>query len=147
MPPGCALFGDDQYLFVIRPDQQQTATVLRAADGQTLDTRPMSGRLRLGTLGRFVLQFQQRTTGPGAILELWDPWEQRAVWSGVKFDGGAQVVAADRETAAVFQNRTGRFSLVRMSDGQKLIDAEVRPESQFSDPPRLPLQRQHRAGD
>ena len=37
-PPGCELFGDDQYVFVLSPDREE-ATLLRATDGELLGTR------------------------------------------------------------------------------------------------------------
>ncbi len=127
MPPGCTLFGDDQYLFVVRQDQQQTATVLRA--GRRPDARHAAhpGGQRLGTLGRYVLHLARVAT-----LELWDPWEQRAVWSVRQVRRGA--ASAGRRAGrggdgdVAVPARTGRFTLVRIADGRKLIDAKCVPK-------------------
>jgi outer membrane protein assembly factor BamB/tetratricopeptide (TPR) repeat protein len=124
MRPDSVLFGDDQHVFVL-PFDQPTATVLRAADGKLLDTRPVPQE-RLSTFGRNALVWR------GGSLELWDPWEQRRAWPAIKFGPGARATVVDRETVAVFEHG-GRFALVRIADGRKLIDAQLRPEPVFSD--------------
>jgi len=122
--PDSVLFGDEKYVFVL-PFDQPSATVLRAADGKVLGTRPVPHE-RLSTMGRNVLVWRDGS------LELFDPWEQRPVWPAVKFAHDARVAMIDPEWAAVFDPR-GPFALVRVSDGRKIIDAELRPERVFAD--------------
>ena len=123
--PDSILFGDDQYLFVL-PSGQPAATVLRAADGKLLDTRPVPQE-RLSTFGRYVLLWRDTR------LELWDPWEKRPVWPAIKFGPDARPTVVDRESVAVFEPGKGRFALIRIPDGRKLIDAELGPQRVFSD--------------
>jgi len=125
--PDSIVFGDEKYIFVL-PYDQTTATVLRAADGKLLDTRPIPHeRLPNFAFGRNVLVWRDGS------LELYDPWEKRPVWPAMKFAADARVTVVDRESAAVFEPRTGRFTLVRVPDGRKIIDAGLRPERFFAD--------------
>ena len=97
-PPGCDIFGDDEYVFVLAPDREE-ATLLRALDGEVLGTRKVPRTLSmmqmpngeqkkiysrledncLATLGRNMLLFgRMQTTGCSSF----DPLEGRDLWPG-----------------------------------------------------------------
>lgn len=122
--PGSLLFGDDQFVFVL-PLDQRAATVLRASDGKLLGTRAVP-RERLLPWGRYVLVWRDWS------LELFDPWEGRAVWPPLKFNAGARVSVVGHQWAGVLEPQ-GRFVLVQVADGQKIIDAKLQPIRTFSD--------------
>lgn len=127
-----SVFGDDQYVFVV-PPEENAAMVLRAADGALLGTRPVPEG-RLGTVGRYVVAW---TSGlPGAAdqgeLSVVDPWTGKPVWPPRRFAGNAKVALLDKELAGILEPQ-GRFVLLRLSDGQAVVDAPVLPEPSLSE--------------
>jgi hypothetical protein len=128
--PGSFVFGDNQYIVVAPPDQaseagQTTATILRAADGKLLGTRPVpAAGDRQTTLGRLVLAW--RNAEGVSTLEMIDPWESRPVWPAHKFSGDARMAVLDNEFAGVYEP-AGRFVLIALSDGRTVVDAQVLP--------------------
>ena len=119
--PESTLFGDHEYVLVVPPDQN-VATVLRAADGMKLGTRPVPG-VRLATFGRLVASW--RVERSEAVLELIDPWSGAPVWPPRKFPADAKIYPFenDKEVVGVLDSR-GHFTLVRLADGRTLIDSD-----------------------
>ncbi len=120
--PESVIFGDQDYVFVVAPGTN-SATVLRAADGQKIDVRPVPVE-RPATRGRFVASW--RTEAGQAVLEMIDPLDGRHVWPARKFAPDAKVVPFDydREVLGVLEPR-GHFALINLADGRTLVDADV----------------------
>lgn len=130
--PESAIFGDDQYLFVV-PPEENVAMVLRAADGALLGSRPLPDG-RLGTVGRWVVAWTPGPPGTAeqAELAVVDPWTQKPVWPPRRFSANAKVVLRPKELAGILEPE-GRLVLLRLADGQPLVDAPVLPEPSLSD--------------
>ena len=148
LPPGCDLFGDDQYVFALPPDGEE-ATVLRALDGEVLGTRKVPRllhQLKLGvglnagkditvpgrfaetcltTLGRKLLLWWPE--GNQRVLTLVDPWEGRDVWPGRKFSAGACACVVADEAVGVMEP-SGRFVLMSLPDGRTIADVKLEAE-------------------
>ncbi len=130
--PESTVFGDDQYVFVVPPDEN-VAMVLRAADGALLGTRPLP-EVRLGTVGRWVVAWTPAPTGAAekAELAVVDAWTGKPVWPPRQFSGAAKVALLDKELAGVLEPE-GRFVLIRLADGRTVADAPVLPEPSLSE--------------
>ena len=143
-PPGCELFGDDRYLFVLTPDREE-ATLLSAFDGELLGTRKiprLSGTQNLpngetkttyapleasslGTFGRNVLLWWPE--GDKRVLTLVDPLEGRDIWAGWKFSASAHASVAGEEAVGVMEP-SGHFVLVSLPDGRIIADVKLEAE-------------------
>jgi len=129
--PDSVVFGDEQYVFVLPPDQA-VATVLRAADGKEVGTRKVPP-VRPATLGRLVAAWHQ--DADHSVLELIDPWTDARVWPPRKFAADAKIYPVDDEAneAIGILEPKGRFALVNLADGRLLVDAKVDREAGMSD--------------
>jgi len=128
IPPGADLFGDGEVLCVIPPGQD--ALVLDAVDGNDLGRRkapPPDQRVQ--TLGRCVLSWTD--LGAKGELRYQDLWEDRQVWSA-EFPVRAKAWLVDGESIGVFEPE-GRFVLLNIADGKKLIDAQLDAERKISE--------------
>ena len=142
IPHGSEVFGDEQYLFVLPPNSDE-ASVYRAIDGQLLgkrkvprpkpDENPFSdasgrgGNLTLSNFGlgnRFVLTWGQGSDSNGRVLNLFDPWEQKAVWPSRNFASGAHLSVVGSEAVGVLEPG-GHFVLVALADGRTIADVQL----------------------
>jgi len=138
VPRDSELFGDHQYVFLVRPGET-TATVLRAMDGTVLGEREVPAQ-RERTLGRHVLGWQRGEDR--CVLELVDPWENRSLWPPKEFAAGAKLRYVEEGTVGVYEPE-GRFVLVDLSDGRTVIDAQLRPDRSLSEFLVLPSSDQY----
>jgi outer membrane protein assembly factor BamB/tetratricopeptide (TPR) repeat protein len=120
--PESAIFGDDQYVFLVPPDGG-AATVLRTADGKFLGQREVAGE-RLATEGRHVLTVNG--AGTRTVLELVDPWDAHKVWSR-PFSADAKFKLVDSQWVGAVEP-SGRFVLLEIAGGQTVVDAKIEPE-------------------
>jgi outer membrane protein assembly factor BamB/tetratricopeptide (TPR) repeat protein len=152
--PGSTLFGDDQLLFAVAPNQTE-ATVFRAMDGEMLGKRKVprfslgtetlpygavlpdgtitrtrsmtrtSGEVCIAPLGRHLLVWNG--IGIEAALELFDPWEQRQVWAVQKLSPRAKLDLVAEEAIGVLEP-DGHFLLIGLPDGRTIVDAKLQRE-------------------
>jgi hypothetical protein len=139
IPPGSDLFGDDQVLLCVPPgsnERQVEAIALGPLDGTELGKCqvPLMGHgwKRIATLGRRVLEWNEGDES--SSLALTDPWEQRTVWSRT-FSGPSESRPAiwllENRAVGVFQ-RSGKFVLLNLADGQAQIEQQLLPEPELS---------------
>lgn len=141
--PNGVVFGDRQYVLLL-PQGQDKATVLRTSDGSLVGTRTVPLQ-RIATIGRFVLQVEERLeSGEGTKpqdrrqLQLLDPVEERPVWPAREFPAGTQLCVVDSEAVGSL-TPSGEFTLLRLEDGQPLLEAKLTiPRT-----PRLRLEEIH----
>jgi len=138
LPRDAEVFGDHEYLFVVRPGET-TATVLRASDGKLLDQREVPLE-REKTFGRRVLVW--RAEEGKRVLEMVDPWEDRKLWASGEFGAEATLRYVADEAAAVFEP-AGRFVLVNLDDGHTMLDTKLQPEQPLSEILVLPSPDQY----
>lgn len=149
VPVNSEMFGDEQYIFVLPPDQNE-ATVYRAQDGELLGKRPVQrakhrqgysdGMQRsmystfnvLGTamLGRYVLTWDQENNQ--RVLRLFDPWEQKDLWPPRKFAAGSQADLVQEDAIGVFEP-DGHFVLMELPSGRTIADVKLQPEKTLSE--------------
>jgi outer membrane protein assembly factor BamB len=130
---GCNLFGDEEMVF-LAPPSGKPALVLRTADGEQLGERSLPpADKRWTNYGRHLLAFREQGDGNHVALVLVDPWTGRGVWSET-FSGwnngpspGVKGALIDGETVAVMQS-DGRFVVLNLADGHKLIDQPLEAE-------------------
>jgi hypothetical protein len=120
VPRNSELFGDHQYVFLV-PAGETTATVVRALDGKLLGQREVPLE-REGTLGRRVLVW--RRADGHRVLKMVDPWDNRQLWPPQQFAATAALHHVNEEAVAVYEPG-GRFVLVDLNDGRKVIDEEL----------------------
>lgn len=138
VPRNSDLFGDHEYVFVVRPGQT-TATVLRAIDGTVLGEREVPAE-RERTLGRHVLGWQRGEDR--CVLQLVDPWENRSLWPPKEFAPGAKLRYVEDGTVGVYEPE-GRFVLVDLSDGRTIVDAPLGADRALSEFLVLPFSDQY----
>jgi len=166
VPPGSELFGDDEFVFALPPDQSE-ALVFRALDGQLLGKRPIprvpvdSGnyvavaparvqpvqplkyvpfqQTCLDTLGRKALLWYRKVDaqkGEHRVLELFDPWENRSVWPPRIFPPAAVADMVGTEAVGIWEP-DGRFLLLGLPDGRTIVDAKLAVGGPFGPMTRL----------
>jgi len=148
VPEGSELFGDEQWLFVLPPDEEE-ALVLRARDGTLVGRRKVPraengqvqvvvngsamvrgtkyaplGATCLATQARRLLLWQSQTNGQQR-LELYDPWEEKPVWPARRFAAGSVIDVVDGRWVGVCEPN-GRLVVLDAEDGGTIIDTELR---------------------
>lgn len=120
LPLGCDLFGDDEVL-IAAPTEGGEAWVLRALDGELLGKRTVPPlEQRMASIGRLLLTWQPENGKQ--VAKLTDLWENKIVWSR-PIDNNSKGYLAGQEALGIFEPG-GRFSLIRIADGQVLVDHE-----------------------
>ncbi|MBN2473024.1 MAG: PQQ-binding-like beta-propeller repeat protein [Pirellulales bacterium] len=146
--PGDLLFGDDQFIFALANDGDE-ATVFRSLDGEMLGCRkvPHAGaapasapnsvpsynagaqRRYVAALGRNLLFW--RTQGDQAVLELFDPWQQRELWPSRTFSAASKTSLVGQEAIGVFEP-DGHFVLVSLTNGRTVAEAKLEAETNLA---------------
>jgi tetratricopeptide (TPR) repeat protein/outer membrane protein assembly factor BamB len=133
LEPGSEVFGDNDVLIAAKPDGIN-AVVFRTADGQRLGTCnvPPADR-RGGFHGRRVLTWRTAEGAANGKLELLlaDPWKAQDIVLG-DFAAGMKGTVVDDEALAIFEP-DGRFRILSLSDGRKLIDEQLEPDAAIAD--------------
>ncbi len=121
--PGCDIFGDDEYLFVVGPNSTE-ALVVSAADGSELGRREVASRAeRWFTAGRHVLAC--RLDGQSLHVRWFDAWSQTEVWAR-QFSSDAQAWQPARDEIAIFEPQ-GNFVVIHVPDGKDRVAAQLGP--------------------
>lgn len=120
-----SFFGDDRYVF-LRPADKPEALVLDARNGSLLGQRKLpAGDDCLAQVGRKLLVLRSRLSG--FSLELFDPWQEKAVWTSPRFTNAAKFATAGNQAVGVFEP-DGRFRMFSLTDGQPLCDSQLKAE-------------------
>ena len=123
VPRGTEFFGDAEQVVLIDPTTGMV-TFLRTADGERIDEKPFpSGVRRLSTTGRFLLTWQPQDER--YELAKYDLQNDRPVWQR-EFSDRAIVEPLGTDEIAVI-DRQGLFTIVRIADGEELIQCKVPP--------------------
>ncbi|MHB0956158.1 MAG: outer membrane protein assembly factor BamB family protein [Pirellulaceae bacterium] len=121
---GSDIFGDQELLFVAAPNGED-AVVMRSADGPAVGPRFVGARQnRWTTIGRHVLYCQ--LVAQQLVVRWFDAWETQDVWKR-EFVKGAQCWQPARGELAVLEP-TGKFILLRLTDGAVLLESQLAPE-------------------
>jgi outer membrane protein assembly factor BamB len=148
VPPGSELFGDDERVFALPPDQTE-ALVFRALDGQFLGKRaiprvapeqnvairyqnpnlkylPLSQTCAAFVRGNLLLWYKDPASNQ-RLLRLYDPWQQKDVWPEGARKFHAQAVADDwrGEVVAVWEP-DGHIAMFSLPDGRPMADAQLK---------------------
>lgn len=130
VPQGSELFGDGELLCVL-PPQQQEALLLDVVDGHDLGRRDVApADQRVLTQGRCVLSWIPMGAAK-AELTYRDLWEDRVIWSR-PFSGQSRAWLVDAESIGVFEP-SGAFKLLRIADGQPLVNEMLEEERNLND--------------
>jgi outer membrane protein assembly factor BamB len=133
-------------------DADPLALVFRASDGEFLGKRKIpqnpnyqnpydsdqlarmvtSRFVALGWtfIGRNILYFSQDPDDRGSELRLFDPWEQRDVWSVKDLANGAKTAMIAHDEVGVLEPN-GHFLLVSLPDGRKRFDVQLSTEKKL----------------
>jgi outer membrane protein assembly factor BamB len=138
---GSFLFGDDEYVFALAPDEAE-ADVFGALDGSRLGRRavprieqpgtdPGSGEASqyapfsqqcLATFGRRLLLWRQEDSAQ--VLEMFDPWTQERPWPARRLPAGTHRALIGQEALALLEPN-GRFWLISLPDGRAISDVQL----------------------
>jgi tetratricopeptide (TPR) repeat protein len=133
LSPGAEVFGDNDVIVVAPPDGTN-ATVLRTTDGQRLSSCNVpSADHRGGYHGRRVLTWRSVAGNGNRKTEilLADPWKRQDFVLG-DFAADMRGTIVDDEALAIFEP-SGRFRIVSLNDGHKLIDEQLEGEAAVAD--------------
>jgi hypothetical protein len=122
--PGSDIFGDQNYLFVAAPNQED-ALVLRAADGKELGRRFVGSRQsRWITVGNMVLCCQ--LTDQRIAVRWFDAWAGQDVWRH-EFAADVQCALLGRDSLAALEP-SGKFTLLDLTDGRERFVTQLEAE-------------------
>ena len=100
-----------------------------ALDGQLLGKRPVGPmRQRMTTIGRSTLVWE--VIDSKQVVTLRDAWSGDVKWTYTFAPGAKGAVVAD-EALGVLE-KSGRFLLVRLADGRKLVEQRLDPEESLT---------------
>jgi outer membrane protein assembly factor BamB len=129
LPPGCDIWGDSEVLIVATPDKDD-AIVLRTQDGSDFAKRKAPRPdMRWAFFGRNVLTWREK---PGRLHQvfLYDVAEGKEIDLGTyPMSSKGTIVVGD--SVAIYDT-TGRFVVLSLADGSKLLEAKVEPERQLN---------------
>jgi hypothetical protein len=127
------IFGDDRYVLVV-PRQSTEARVFRASDGAELESLTIPPEeQRVMTAGRRILCWEPN--GREHRLKMIDPLrsgKESVVWGPYLFPRDAKQQVVEREAIAVF-GPEGKFQLIRLADGQSIVDSQLELEQPLTD--------------
>jgi outer membrane protein assembly factor BamB len=127
---GSELFGDGETLCVLAPNSQEVL-LFDPVDGHELGRRPaISPDERVLTDGRCMLSWVDMGARK-AELRYHDVVANHTVWQA-PFDRRAKAWIVDNEAIGVFEP-SGAFKLLRISDGQPLVNEQLDPEKALGD--------------
>jgi outer membrane protein assembly factor BamB len=119
--PGCDIFGDQEYLFVVAPDDTE-AIVLRTADGQALERRDVTSRTeRWITAGRNVLTC--RDDGRTLLIRYFDAWTREELWN-IELDDDTQCWRPSRDEIAMLEP-DGMFHVLSVQSGEAVVQCRL----------------------
>lgn len=132
--PGSDLFGDGQHVFVV-PPRGDEALVLRAIDGEEVGRFKVARDVnRIATVGGQVLRWETRETGGGGetvvVVGLDDVLQQREIWRR-EFASGSKGATLNEQYVGIVEPG-GQFTLLRLADGQPVIDRHKLDEKEDS---------------
>ena len=149
VPRGSELFGDEEFIFAL-PNDKAEALVFRAIDGELLGKRkierPKSVRMLpdgtrneiytqlaqacLATSGRNLLRW--RTADGKRLLELYDPWFEKAVWESTDIPSDAKACMVGHDRIGVLDGK-GRFTLRSVETGKTIFETTLQPETNLTE--------------
>lgn len=125
-PPGCDLFGDEEFLFVAAPGAKELQ-VLHAIDGQDVAQRPLPpNEQRWTSNGRRLLAWTDSPDGNHRHLRLYDAWSSQTLFEATCPIGARGTVLLDH-TLALLQP-DGQLQVVSLANGQRLVQVGVEAE-------------------
>ncbi len=86
----------------------------------------------LATLGRNILAWRIDSKTNKAMLDLFDPWQQRAVWATRTFNAAAKTSLVAHEALGVMEP-DGHFVLVDLANGRSLADLKLAADENLAD--------------
>lgn len=126
--PGSELFGDEEVVFVI-PKNKNKANAYSMFDGAPLATRNLSGYPnRWAKIGRRLLCWREQKDG--FEVELYDPWQEKAVWSK-RFTPNSRGAIIDGDELAMLQPN-GELTLVSLTEGKVRFQTHLQPEQSLA---------------
>jgi outer membrane protein assembly factor BamB len=133
LPQGAEVFGDNDAVIIAPPDGSN-AVVLRTTDGQRLGRCNVpSADHRAGYHGRRVLTWRSADASNGKLeILLADPWKGQDEVLGEFTAVGLKGTTVNDEALAIYEPN-GRFRVLSLADGRKLIDERLEPEASLGD--------------
>jgi hypothetical protein len=126
VPPGCALFGDDQYVIAL-PHHATEAMVFRALDGKLIAKRPLPPLdEHYEVSGRRVVRWGTDSPSggmPQRVLEVIDAWNGQTVWRR-HFPLNAQICSVEGDWLGVM-DQSGKFELLEIPSGEVVLSQQL----------------------
>lgn len=123
---GCDLFGDDEFIFVVR-DRTDEALVLRTIDGSAVGQKRVPKLTnRWATHGRNILAWDSATVqvdGRSRLSRtvwLFDAWSDKELWRAT-YSRDARGVVFDHDKVAIFEPEDGMLQVISLKDGSQLL--------------------------
>ena len=124
VPPGCDLYGDQQFLFAV-PRESDQAMVFSTIDGRLVGVSSVPRwREQLGTMGRQVIRWR-KLPDRRRELSVVDSLSGGVVWKR-DFENRAQVDIAEGRYVGVLEP-SGKCTIVDARDGKLLVDHRSEP--------------------
>jgi outer membrane protein assembly factor BamB/tetratricopeptide (TPR) repeat protein len=127
-PAGCELFGDDQTI-IAAPVEGGEGWVLSAEDGTLLGQCKIPPlEQRMGNVGSKLLVW--RADGGRSTVSLLDPWKNDTLWSK-EFAANSKAALVGQQVLGVYEP-TGKFVLINLPSGEKVISEKLESERQLT---------------
>lgn len=125
VPAGSQVYGDAEVL-IVAPPAEGEAIVLRTKDGELLGRRKIvPANYRWATYGRNLLTWKDKFGGKLQPV-LVDLWEETETDLGT-YSSRSKATIVDGDSVAIYDS-SGRFVILSLADGGKLLEAKVEPE-------------------
>ncbi|MCA9187206.1 MAG: PQQ-binding-like beta-propeller repeat protein, partial [Planctomycetales bacterium] len=127
---GCELFGDDDLLFAVSPEDRELARVFSTQDGRELGHRKVvPWEATCTTLGRWQLYVSPATDQqtPSVNLALYDAWTEKDLWSQPFPVMSKSCLIGTDEIAVVQPN--GAFQVMNIASGRVVVQQQLDAQS------------------
>ena len=119
VPPGCDLYGDEQYLFAV-PRKSNLALVINTIDGRLVgESSVPEWQEQLATIGRQVIRWRKRADRRQELSAV-DALSGEVIWKH-DFENGAQVDIAEGRYVGVAEP-SGRCAITDAATGDLLVN-------------------------
>lgn len=125
---GCDLFGDEEYLFVVR-DREDEALVLRTIDGSAVGQKKVPKLTnRWATFGRNILAWENleltENEPPRRTAWIYDAWTDEQLWRA-SYTRDARGVVFDDDKVAIFEPADGILQVISLRDGRQILTQQL----------------------
>ncbi len=122
VPPGCDLYGDEEYVFAVPPGSQQ-ALVYSTIDGRYIrEVKVPRWEEQLATIGRTFVRWRRLASGEQELSAI-DAFSEEVLWEK-QYKRGSRIDITQGRYAVVAEPK-GNCTIIDVASGEVLVDQKL----------------------